>query len=204
MLRQRQDEKRRTNVLRWSLAWDMRVKMRPKRMKKNIEMGILVLYWNLRFLLILTPNVLLPCQGEQRSFFSLTCLLSCAHTSCTRLHLTDIRRSGERGALTGSDKRRGQPERGRVTASSLQDNAWMTLNAFRRFSAATPQAISCLWHMRLCGTFGWRCESAVTFPSKCLSLVTLQLRDSAPQLLLSARDSCSTRSLQNPTGNQLV
>lgn len=48
----------------------MTVKMGSKRMK-NIEMGILVLYRSLSLLLILTPNVLLPCQGEQRWFFSL-------------------------------------------------------------------------------------------------------------------------------------
>lgn len=109
------------------------------------------------------------------------CSLSDTFCCCagrTWLRPSDTRRSGESRAVTASDKREGGVRGGERQGDGDFGNASLTLNALWRFSAATPQAISCIWHMHLHGTFDWRRESAATFLSELLLLVRLQPRDS--------------------------
>ncbi len=116
----------------------------------------------------------------------------CGCAGCTWLHPSDIRGSGKRREVTASDKRGGQYERGRVTASLARGNASVALNAVWQFSAATPEAISCIWHMHLCGTSDWRCDFSATFFSELLLLVRLPPQDSQMHLALNAVNSHST------------
>lgn len=102
----------------------------------------------------------------------------CCSAGRTWLRPSDTHRSGESRAVTASDKREEGVRGGERQGDGDFGNASLTLNALWRFSAATPQAISCIWHMHLHGTFDWRRESAATFLSELLLLVRLQPRDS--------------------------
>lgn len=113
----------------------------------------------------------------------------CVCAGCTRLRLSDIQGSGKRREVTASDKVGGQRERGRVTASLARSNALATFNALWQVSAAAPEAISCIWHMHLCGTSDWWCDFAATFPSELLLLVRIPPQDSQMHLALSAVNS---------------
>lgn len=105
---------------------------------------------------------------------------------CTWLRPSDIQGSGKRREVTASDKLGGQWERGRVTVSLARSNASVTFNGLWQVSAATPEAISCIWHMHLCGTSDWRCDFTATFLSELLLLVRLPPQDSQMHLAPSA------------------
>lgn len=83
-------------------------------------------------------------------------------------------------------------------------NASLTLNALWQVSAASPEAISCIWHMHLCGTSDWPCDFPMTFLAELLLLVRLPPQDSQMHLALSALNSHSTCWLQNSIGNQTI
>lgn len=99
---------------------------------------------------------------------------------------------------------RGDGERGRVLASLAWSNASVTLNVLWQVSAASPEAISCIWHMHLCGTSDWPCDFPMTFLAELLLLVRLPPQDSQMHLALSALNSHSTCWLQNSVGNQTI